>query len=604
MVRVLCIEDETELRCAIAEELRDEGFQVFEAGNGREGLEAIMYRQPDVVLCDVMMPGMTGIQVLESIREMEFQPCMPFIFMSAVTDKEHIIAAKRLGADDYVQKPVDFEILTATIRSRLACNARIISAVAGEETRSEIDEEIGESKMHGLCHDPVTGLSTQRSLHIFLVDRSSAADGSVPHWAITIDIANLAEINAQHGFAAGNDIVRHVGHRIGVTLSRILPDTETGESNFSVARLPGGNFGVVILGEDTRDGIECVAKEVVHDLAVHTFGADNREVPVRVRMGACEGHSTDVRASLRSAGRALRSAKHSGESLISFFDRASDTVDGDSRHSQLLTDLPRALRDGEMELYFQPRMNFSNARVDSLEALLRWSHPILGLVTPDQFIPLAEETGLIVDIGEWALVEACKQAKAWTDGNFLDLRVAVNISPVHFAQRRFVGRVAEILRETDLPARHLEIEITESTYLMTDEATKMNVEELRELGVAVAIDDFGTGFANLAYMKNLSTDTVKIDRVFVKNIVDDHFDLTVAESILKLGSLRKMKVVAEGVESVEQVEFLRKLGCTEFQGYLYSPPVSAGKIPRIVQDLTAAFPAEEDQPSLRLADCR
>lgn len=590
MITVLCIEDERDLREAIVEELRDEGFQTLEADNGREGLEILAQYKPDVVLCDIMMPELSGLEVLESVGETDFDPRMIFIVMSALSDKEHLIAARRLGADDYLTKPIDFDVLVATIRSRIASNARIVNAVNLENPSGTELSAPANAELSGF--DSVTGFANQRSLHLYFSDRKLDCYETLSHWMMVVDIANLTDINSRYGYGVGTDIVRHVGRQIKKSLGNMLPGTMNGDRGFLVARLPRGNFGILLIGDETRDGIECVAKELIHAITVRMPDTVPEDVSLRVRMGAFGAQSADITATIRGAEKALREAKQSGEA-IAISDQFSPVNDCFDASFQLVNEIPRALRLGELELYYQPRVNFVREQVDSVEALVRWHHPQAGLVLPDRFIPLSEQTGLIFDIGDWVLVEACKQAKTWLNGGILDLRVAVNISPVHFAQKRFVGRVAEILREIQLAPDRLEIEITESTFLISDEAARSNVAALRSLGVSVAIDDFGTGFANFSYMKNLDTNTVKLDRAFVGNIVNDQFDTAVAKAILKLGELQEMKVVAEGVETLDQANFLRELGCTEFQGFLYSPPVAANKIPMIVQDLSTYLNLKE-----------
>lgn len=584
--KILCIEDENDLRNDIVAELSEEGFEVIEAANGQQGLEAILNHRPDLILCDIMMPGMTGIQLLETVRERRIDPSVPFIFITALNDKEHINATKQLGAACCIMKPVDFKSLTETIRSSLTKRDQSL-VVANQETEYARLTGVQDHWNAGISAiDPATELPTERTLHLAQSAWSAKNDKLFPHCAMMIDIANMSETNSLFGYAAGNGLYRRIGQRLQGMMKRFFPRSENGDENYIIARMAVGDFGIVIYGEVDQDGIECVAKELARAVAEPITEGTLQNFSASIRIGAYEGRTDDVAETLKGAKRAIRDAKRKGDNLVMLFKHAARSTDGEFMTSDLKAEMPRALRGGELELYYQPRIHTSASHVACVEALIRWNHPDFGLVSPEHFIPDAEDSGLIVTIGDWVLKEACTQGVLWCDKNALKTKIAVNISPIQFGQKQFVGRVAEILRETGLSAQYLEIEITESTYLVSKDATSVNIKELRNMGVSVAIDDFGTGFANLVYLKYLNADTVKIDRVFVAGIVNDTFDSAVAESILRLGMLRHMNIVAEGVETIEQVEHLRKLGCEEFQGFLYSAPVPAHKVPKLVQKLT------------------
>jgi EAL domain-containing protein (putative c-di-GMP-specific phosphodiesterase class I) len=241
----------------------------------------------------------------------------------------------------------------------------------------------------------------------------------------------------------------------------------------------------------------------------------------------------------------------------------------------LENDLRRALERGELLLYYQPQAEVGTNRIFGVEALIRWQHPTLGLVAPDRFIGLAEETGLIVPIGEWVLRQACEQGRAWHDAGVDNLTIAVNISVRQFLQPDLAGVIGQVLARSGLPARCLELEITESTAMEDLEASAQILRALQDMGVRIAIDDFGTGHSSLSYLKNFPIQTLKIDRSFVKDIPGDPNDAAIVSAAIAMAHSLGLTVIAEGVETEEQIEFLRDRACDAFQGYLISQPLPA-----------------------------
>jgi EAL domain-containing protein (putative c-di-GMP-specific phosphodiesterase class I) len=237
-------------------------------------------------------------------------------------------------------------------------------------------------------------------------------------------------------------------------------------------------------------------------------------------------------------------------------------------------ELRQAIMGEEFELYYQPLLSLRQNRVSGCEALLRWHHPTRGLISPAEFIPLAEETGLIAVLGEWVLKAACAAAASWPD----DVKVAVNVSPVQFKDRNLVQTVVNALKATGLPGRKLVLEITEAVLLDDDEAVLIALHRLRELGIQIALDDFGTGYSSLSYLRRFPFDKIKIDRFFIKDVLDNESSRSIIEAVVNIANSANITTVAEGVETEQQLKVLRKLGCTEIQGYLFSAPLTAPEI--------------------------
>ncbi|MHB8811166.1 MAG: putative bifunctional diguanylate cyclase/phosphodiesterase, partial [Desulfobulbaceae bacterium] len=283
--------------------------------------------------------------------------------------------------------------------------------------------------------------------------------------------------------------------------------------------------------------------------------------------------SDNVEDLLRCADTALYRAKEAGRNNYQFY-----TSDMNTRAFEFLlmeTGLRKAVSNKELEVFYQPQMELSSNRLVGMEALLRWRHPEKGMVSPGDFIPLAEETGLIESIGEWVLREACAQNKAWQDAGYPRVCVSVNISARQFRSRDIVKMVGAILEETGLAPEYLEMELTESVIMHDVEATIATFIQLKKMGVKLAIDDFGTGYSSLAYLKLFPIDFLKIDRSFVFNIANEPSDAAIAASVILLAHSMNLKVVAEGVETMEQLEILRDKGCDFVQGYFFSKPLSA-----------------------------
>lgn len=261
------------------------------------------------------------------------------------------------------------------------------------------------------------------------------------------------------------------------------------------------------------------------------------------------------------------------------------------RNARVTAELREAIQRRELELHYQPKLEIDSNRIVGAEALIRWRHPIHGLLPPANFVPLAEETGLIDPIGEWVIREACRQARAWQDQGLISIRIAINISPFQFRQGNLLQIIGHSLGEHDLDPRYLEIELTESTVMSDVENSAVILERLSQMGVTVSVDDFGTGYSNLSYLRRFPVDKLKIDRTFIAEIINRPDDASIVRAIVSLAHSLRLKVIAEGVETVEQLDFLKSLRCDQYQGYLFSPPLPPLQFAELLglSDTTAAF---------------
>jgi diguanylate cyclase len=426
---------------------------------------------------------------------------------------------------------------------------------------------------HAATHDSLTGLPNRVSLARQLDDliETSAANGSRHFAVMMIDLDRFKEINDSLGHLAGDELLCRVAAcikasiRAGTTLARLGGD----EFVLLVDNLRGANNASTIA---TRL-LEAIAEPIsLCGLPVH--------VSASIGIARYPEDGADSTTLLQRADAAMYHVKNSGRGGFQFF---TSEIRAPSRERLKLEDgLRRALARREFELHYQPKVDVRTGRIVGSEALIRWRHPELGLVPPLDFIPLAEETGLIVPIGEWAIREACNQAVAWQRTHVGRIRIAVNVSAKQFQSRDFSQVVANIIRETGLDPQLLELELTESAVMTDVEGSIRALERLTDLGVAVSLDDFGTGYSSLSHLRRLPLTKLKIDRSFIQELNTNAGSAQIVRAIVSLGHNLNLRVIAEGVESAEQLGFLREVGCDKYQGYFFSRPVPPEEFVRLV----------------------
>jgi PAS domain S-box-containing protein len=398
---------------------------------------------------------------------------------------------------------------------------------------------------------------------------------------LALDLDQFKRINDTLGHTAGNALLAGVARRLAEavretdTLGRPESDIPVAaDASDAMARLDGDEFSLLITDLAQYHDAAKVARRLLHELR-KPFRIGTQEVFVTASIGLAlyplDGEDADTL--LKNAGAAMHFAKEQGRDNYQFYSRAMNAtaLEKLSMESQLR----KALERGEFLLNFQPKILASSGQIVGLEALIRWRHPELGLVPPSQFIPVAEESGLIVPIGDWVLRSACLQNQAWRRAGYPAVHVAVNIASPHFRQGGLVASVAAALKESALDPALLEVELTESMLMQGVDATLDTLFKLKDMGVRLAIDDFGTGYSSLSYLKRFPLDTLKIDRSFIKDLPRDAEDAAITRAIIAMAHSLKLEVVAEGVESAEQLAFLQQHGCDVVQGYLFSQPLGA-----------------------------
>ncbi|MDP2793411.1 MAG: EAL domain-containing protein [Sulfurisoma sp.] len=421
---------------------------------------------------------------------------------------------------------------------------------------------------HIAHHDGLTGLPNRTLLHDRLEQTLAQAERAGSRVAVIfLDLDRFKAINDTLGHGVGDELLKHVARR----LSAVVRAVDT------VSRLGGDEFVIVMAGIAGPEDAAVAAQKVIDALAaaVTIEGHSLRATP-SLGIALFPDDGTAPLHLMKNADTAMYQAKARGRNTYEFFTQRLNAET--ERAFTLEQRLRLAIEAGHLVLHYQPLVDMETRKVASLEALLRWNDPEHGIILPGEFIPLAEETGLIVPIGQWVIAEALRQNRRWQEAGMPLLPVAVNLSPRQFRQKDLVGGIRALLAETGQPARLLELEITESTLLHDLDAALETLRELDAMGVRLAIDDFGTGYSSLNHLKRLPVHKLKIDQSFVRDLCHDRDDAAIVNAIIGLGSAMDLHVLAEGVETRDQLAALDKLGCRQYQGYLFSRPLPPDQV--------------------------
>jgi diguanylate cyclase (GGDEF)-like protein len=700
--RVLVADDQEMIRLLARQSLQVAGFEVHDAVDGAEAVEKFFAAVPDVVLLDVQMPHKDGFEACRELRASRLGQHTPILMMTGLDDVESIEQAYRVGATDFVNKPVNWLILGHRLEymlrnssaegrlreseARLAHAQRIAhlgywdwridrgSFFCSNELRQilnlpdDVDPESpddlftcvhqadverlqetlqdllaghpvadfefqlagdgreerfvrqhaeptfkddgsvtrisvtlqdvterrrAEEKVRYMAYyDGLTGLPNRRSFIETLDRRLADTNPSREVSAVLfIEVDRLAVVNESLGHHAGDLLLQSAAERIlgCVRTEDVVAGPQLGDPNRLVSRLEGGQF-VILLSQLRRLEMSAVIAERLLQALSQPFKIEGHEVFVGASIGVgVFPHDGDSALQLlRNAHLAAEHSKASEESSFKYY--AESMNDSARRRLSLEADLRRALEREELELHFQPQFDVETDLIVGAEALLRWRHSEHGMVRPDHFIPICEQTGLIHEIGEWVIREACYTAGTWQTKVGHDLRVAVNISIRQFQRGRLPAIVKSALHNSSLEAGQLELELTESLLLEADDNTLGQLEELRSLGLQLAIDDFGTGYSSLSYLSRMPVDALKVDRSFIRDLPDRKDQEAIARAVIAMGRSLGLRVIAEGVETEAQLEFLRRQRCHEQQGFLCGRPMSA-------DDFAELLLAPEERPA-------
>ncbi len=554
---VLVVDDDRAMRQMIHKVLASNGFRVEQAEDGAQSLDICLRSVPDIVLMDALMPVMDGFEACSRLRQQPGTEAIPVLMVTGLNDEQSVDRAMKAGASDFITKPIYWPLLLQRLRHILA----------NQRAEKQIK--------HLAYHDTLTGLPNRVLFHDRLQQAlSHAVREEHPMGVMFLDLDRFKIINDTLGHDVGDELLKAVSQR----LINCIRQGDT------VVRLGGDEFTIILPVITKAEDAAFVAQKILVTLA-EPFLLNHQELHITSSIGISlyPNDGTNTQTLIKNADIAMYRAKDLGKNNYQFY-----TADMNSRALETINlenALRHALERNELLLHYQPQIDIRTGRIVGVEALVRWQHPEFGLVSPVKFIPIAEETNLIIPIGEWVLRTACEQGVRWRELGLPVWRMAVNLSARQFRHQDLLQPIRRILQETGFDPHHLELEITESLIMQGAGKTIAILEALDEMGIRLSLDDFGTGYSSLSYLKRFPIDTVKIDRSFVRDIHTDPNDAAITSAIIAMAHSLRLSVIAEGVETEEQLAFLRERNCNEYQGYYFSKPLPAEQIERLVRPL-------------------
>ena len=577
------------VRILARECLEDAGMHVLEAEDGDAALDLFFREKPDLVFLDVEMPGKTGFEVCEAIRASEFGASVPVLIATGSDDKESIDHGFNAGATQYKTKPINWSLLSRDIRYMLRAS------------KAFIDLKAQEGRLRYLAYfDHLTDLPNRRSFNEQLRRNmiESAKQGG-NNGLMIIDIDHFKRINDSLGHERGDQLLRNIAIRLHDSMAKIAhiasdyagKTTEVKQNQLSLelARPGGDEFSILATNVNNIEELTTIGNAVLEALIEPiALGTQNLVVTPSIGIAMSPDHGADPEVLLRNADAAMHAAKADGRARVRVYD---ESLNRDAAERILLeAELRQALQAGDqITMAYQPQIDTATGRISGVEALVRWNHPSLGMISPAKFIPIAESTGLIIALGDTIMQYVNNDALSAGDRLPDNIVISINLSPLQFSQSDFVERLNKTLATLDAKFK-IELELTEGVIMSDAISNKAKLEQLKELGFDLAIDDFGTGYSALSYLRNFPIDTLKIDRSFITDLGSADGD-GIVKAILGLCHALELRIVAEGVETAEQAQFLCANGCTAIQGfYLEKPLPLDGLLSVIDRDYSAMLP--------------
>jgi diguanylate cyclase (GGDEF)-like protein/PAS domain S-box-containing protein len=687
---VQVVDDDLLMRTLARDALEMAGFSVIESPDGEQGLVDFERHRPDLVLLDVMMPGMDGFTVCRALRWSPLGEDTPILMMTGLDDLDSIRKAYEAGATDFITKPINWVILVYRVRYMLRASQAIMDLRTSEERLSHAQQlarmgswewDVIQDKLYWSREvyqifdiDPLgfdatyqAFLNSVHPLDKELVNKSleDAISGrspfSIDHlivlpdgaerfvhteaevsfdeqgravWvagtvqditerkqaeeqirylayydsltglpnrvlfkehlehalifaerhrkkvaALFLDLDRFKWINDTLGHAVGDTLLQGIAERLKQCVRRhdlVSRSNDDDDECGTIARIGGDEFTVLLEDIEQAQDVVKVARRLL-EVAAETFILEGHEVFVTASIGISifPDDGRDAATLIKNADTAMYHAKELGRNNFQFYTQAMNATAFE--RLVLENQLRKALEREELLVHYQPQVDVRQQRIIGLEALVRWHSPELGMVSPGTFIPFAEETGQVTSIDEWVLTTACLQLREWQVAGLPPVRMAVNLSGHHFFKNNLLETVNRIIRETGMDPRLLELELTEGVLMHNVAETITTLNKLKELGISLSVDDFGTGYSSLSYLKRFPLDVLKIDQSFVREVAEGSDNSAIIQAIIAMAKSLRLRVIAEGVETEEQLEFLHLSGCNEMQGYLFGRPVPAAE---------------------------
>jgi len=559
---ILIADDDPSILLLMRHILAQCNYHVTETNSGIGAIDLCKDNDFDLAIFDIVMPDVDGLAACTQVTRSAKNP-PPVLIMTSLDDDVSVNNAFDAGAIDYVTKPINWSVFKQRVK-------RIIENESNRKKVKRLE-----------FHDPLTGLPNRT---LFLDRLESAILRAQRNQTILallmVDIDNIKLINETLGHDNGDKVIQSVANQIITDMRK----TDT------VSRSSGDEFNLIIESIKDLKHVGLIAKKISQGID-HSMMILDQKIHVKASIGISiyPQDGADVGTLLSNADVALNRAKQQGGNTFEFYSHQLGKQA--KRRFELETNLRHALEKDELIVYFQPKIDLASGAASGMEALVRWNHPEQGIIPPDEFIPIAEETGLIIPLGQQVIEKSCQQFKQWQQANIPVTNLSINVSARQFKEQDLVTLLHRALQENELNATHIELELTESALLSNEMQAESILNQLHDMGIKISIDDFGTGYASLAYLKRLPIDILKIDKSFIDGILSEPDDIAIINAICGLAVGLGIQLVAEGIETKEQLNKIKELNIDFGQGYYWSPPLPGPDYPTFLESFNHKFKA-------------
>lgn len=573
---ILIVDDTLENLRVLSSMLTQQGYNVRKATGGKMAIKVVEALPPDLILLDIMMPDTSGYEVCQELKKNPQTAEIPIIFLSALDDVFDKVMAFEVGGVDYISKPFQIQEVLVRVRNQLTLRAaqkkiQQLNARLEDKVRERTNRLIAANdRLRQLAlYDTLTGLLNRAAFTEQLGEAlyRSKIDSTYQFAVLFLDCDRFKVVNDSLGHSVGDTLLQEIAK----PLQKIIRQHD------SLARLGGDEFAILLSAIPNLDAAIEVAERLLA-IFKQPFSCKGYEIFIHASVGIVLSRPDYEQPEhlLRDADTAMYRAKDLGRRQYQVF--TPTMYQAANQLLEIETNLHRAVSQKEFILHYQPIIDLSSGKISGFEALIRWLHPQHGMIPPGSFIPIAEETSLICPIGTWVMGEACRQLHQWQQEGFESVKVFINLAPQQLSQATLIEDIDRILAQTQVHPASLKLEITESSMMQNLPSTKRLLEQLRDRGIQLSIDDFGTGYSSLSQLQSFPINTLKIDRSFINPLDGTPNNLGLIPIIMSIAKVMNIDVVAEGIETIEQLTQLRELGCHFGQGFFFSKPLSASAI--------------------------
>lgn len=580
---LLIVDDDVNVRQVLEASLQSQGYLTVTARSGEEALVKVTQQAPDLILLDIMMPGLSGYEVARQLKSNSSTAPIPIIMLSGLGDPGARIQGLEAGAEDFLNKPVASDELWLRVRNLLRLKAfgdyqndqtLLLGDQRIDQERTRLALESEQQRLQMAHYDTLTGLPNRTLFYTTL--RMGLTQAELRGWhlaVVTVSLNEYKPVSETWGPLEVDQMLLELSHRLVNCLN--VSDT--------LGRMDGDEFAMIlIIREGQPDAQQMVDR--IREALREPFDVLGHDVPMTASLGIAlfPNDGADAQHLVKQANTALSRAKEVGRDTYRFY---TPQMNVEALARQELENMLRAaVYKQAFELFYQPKIGLGDGQICGVEALLRWNRPGLAPISPALFVPVLESLGLISKVGRWVIDTACRQIADWQRAGLGLVQVAVNVSALQLAEDDLIQEIERSLKEHQVQAQWLELELTESSLMVSTPHTIASLLALKDLGVKISIDDFGTGYSSLAYLSRFPIDKLKIDIAFIKMVTENPQDAAIARTIIELAHSLDLQVIAEGVETREQLEFLTDNRCDQVQGFLFCRPLPARELEGLLRE--------------------